>query len=97
MEDDFPNEGDVPYEEEIDKGQDWIAAFGKSMPGSKFDAITTQVKKWFEEDSTAKIVIFTQYINCARLLRYLCEENHWSYSEVSLSTIINQQSTYNLT
>ncbi|KAJ6147484.1 hypothetical protein N7497_009466 [Penicillium chrysogenum] len=82
-EDESPNEGDVPYEEEIDKGQDWIAAFGRCMPGSKFDAITSQVKKWFEEDTTAKIVIFTQYVNSARLLRYLCEENHWSYSEIT--------------
>ncbi|OQE27022.1 hypothetical protein PENFLA_c006G08544 [Penicillium flavigenum] len=83
VEDESPIEGDVPYEEEIDKGQDWITAFGESMPGSKFDAITSQVKNWFEEDSTAKIVIFTQYVNSARLLRYLCGENHWSYSEIT--------------
>jgi hypothetical protein len=94
VEDESPNDGDVPYKEEIDKGQDWIAAFGRSMPGSKFDAITSQVKKWFEEDSTAKIVIFTQYVNSARLLGYLCKENGWSYSEVRLSTTINQHSTY---
>ncbi|KAJ6184962.1 hypothetical protein N7519_006263 [Penicillium mononematosum] len=83
VEDESPIEGDVPNEEENDKGQDWIAAFGKSMPGSKFDAITSQVKKWFEEDSTAKIVIFTQYVNSAKLLGYLCKENGWSYSEMT--------------
>ncbi|KGO41713.1 Helicase, C-terminal [Penicillium expansum] len=59
-EDQNPDEGDVPCEEEVDKEQDWIADFGRSMPGAKFDAITAQVKKWLEEDSTAKIVIFTQ-------------------------------------
>ncbi|OQE00597.1 hypothetical protein PENVUL_c049G05732 [Penicillium vulpinum] len=53
------------------------------MPGAKFDAITSQVKDWFEKDSTAKIVIFTQYVNSTRLLRYLCEEKGWKYSQIT--------------
>lgn len=84
-EDENPDEGDVPCEEVVDKGQDWITLFGRSMPGAKFDAITSQVKKWFKEDSTAKIVIFTQYVNSTRMLKYLCEENNWQYSQVSSS------------
>ncbi|KAJ5496419.1 hypothetical protein N7463_008406 [Penicillium fimorum] len=64
VQDKTSDEDDVPCEEkEIDQGQDWIAAFGRSMPGAKFDVITVQVKEWLEKDSTAKIVIFTQYIN----------------------------------
>lgn len=82
-EDQNPDEGDVPCEEEVDKEQDWIADFGRSMPGAKFDAITAQVKKWLEEDSTAKIVIFTQYVNSTRLLKYLCEINDWKFSQAS--------------
>ncbi|KAJ5355842.1 Helicase C-terminal [Penicillium concentricum] len=79
-----PDEDDVPCEkEEVDQGQDWIAKFGRSMPGAKFDAITVQVKEWLEKDSTAKIVIFTQYINSNRLLRYLCEENGWKCSQMT--------------
>jgi SNF2 family DNA or RNA helicase len=62
---------------------DWITEFGKSMPGAKFDVLREQVKQWFEEDSTAKVVIFTQYINSAKILRYLCEQNGWKYSRVS--------------
>ncbi|CAI7611733.1 unnamed protein product [Penicillium glandicola] len=83
VEDETPDEEDLPCEEEFDPDQDWIAAFGRSMPGSKFDEITTRVKKWFEEDSTAKVVIFTQYVNSTRLLRYLCEENDWKYSQIT--------------
>lgn len=93
-EDENPDEGDVPCEEEVDKEQDWIAEFGRSMPGAKFDAIRSQVKKWFEEDSTAKIVIFTQYVNSTRILKYLCEDNGWKCSQVSFSKTMNQQSAY---
>ncbi|KAJ5401510.1 uncharacterized protein N7487_007406 [Penicillium crustosum] len=82
-EDENPDEGDVPCEEEVDKEQDWIAEFGRSMPGAKFDAIRSQVKKWFEEDSTAKIVIFTQYVNSTRILKYLCEDNGWKCSQIT--------------
>ncbi|KGO68089.1 Helicase, C-terminal [Penicillium italicum] len=82
-EDENPDEGDVPCEEEVDKEQDWIAEFGRSMPGAKFDAITTQVKKWFDEDDTAKIVIFTQYVNSTRILKYMCEENDWRFSQIT--------------
>lgn len=82
-EDKNPDEDDVPCEEEVDEEQDWIAEFGKSMPGAKFDAITSQVKKWLEEDSTAKIVIFTQYVNSTKLLKYLCDDNGWKCSQVS--------------
>ncbi|CAI7584066.1 unnamed protein product [Penicillium palitans] len=82
-EDKNPDEDDVPCEEEVDEEQDWIAEFGKSMPGAKFDAITSQVKNWLEEDSTAKIVIFTQYVNSTRLLKYLCEDNKWRFSQIT--------------
>ncbi|KAJ5177544.1 Helicase C-terminal [Penicillium coprophilum] len=79
-----PDEDDVPCEEEeIDESHDWIAIFGKSMPGAKFDALTAQVKEWFENDNTAKIVIFTQYINSTRLLKYLCEVHGWKYSQMT--------------
>ncbi|KAJ5807437.1 hypothetical protein N7447_010893 [Penicillium robsamsonii] len=81
VQDETPDEDYVTCEEEeTDQGQDWIATFGRSMPGAKFDAITAQVKEWLEKESTAKIVIFTQYINSTRLLQYLCEENGWKYS-----------------
>lgn len=93
-EDENPDEDDVPCEEEIDEKQDWIAEYGRSMPGAKFDAITSQVKKWLEEDSTAKIVIFTQYVNSTRLLKYMCEDNDWKCSQVSFSKTMNQQSAY---
>ncbi|OQD60065.1 hypothetical protein PENPOL_c029G07140 [Penicillium polonicum] len=82
-EDKNPDEDDVPCEEEVYQEQDWISEFGRSMPGAKFDAITSQVKKWLEEDNTAKIVIFTQYVNSARILKYLCEDNNWKYSQIT--------------
>lgn len=89
-EDENPDEDDVPCEEEVDQEQDWISEFGRSMPGAKFDAITSQVKKWLEEDNTAKIVIFTQYVSSARILKYLCEDNNWKYSQVRFSKPMNQ-------
>ncbi|KAJ5199655.1 SNF2-related protein [Penicillium cf. griseofulvum] len=82
MENEYGNGTGVPCEE-VEQRQDWIAAFGKSMPGAKFDAITAQVNEWFEKDSTAKIVIFTQYVNSTRLLRCLCEVHDWKYSEMT--------------
>ncbi|OQE44262.1 hypothetical protein PENCOP_c002G01841 [Penicillium coprophilum] len=79
-----PDEDDIPCEEEeIHESHDWIAIFGKSMPGAKFDALTAQVKEWFENDNSAKIVIFTQYINSTRLLKSLCEVHGWKYSQMT--------------
>ncbi|KAJ9489874.1 hypothetical protein VN97_g3410 [Penicillium thymicola] len=83
VEDENSDEDDVSCEEEVDEEQDWIAEFGRSMPGAKFDKITSFVKTWFEEDSTAKIVIFTQYVNSTRLFRYMCEDNKWKYSQIT--------------
>lgn len=76
-------EGEDPSKDKEDSKSDWIEAFGRSMPGAKFDQITAEVTKWFEEDRTAKVVIFTQYINSTKLLMYLCERNGWEYARVS--------------
>jgi hypothetical protein len=89
MENESGNDTAAPCEE-VKQRQDWVAAFGESMPGAKFDAIAAQVKEWSEKDSTAKIVIFTQYINSTRLLRCLCKVHGWKYSEVGVLETIKR-------
>lgn len=81
--DDCSESGESQKSEEDSKEEDWMAKFGKSMPGAKFDAVRDQIQKWFAEDSTAKIVIFTLYLNTTKLLVSLCDQNNWKHARVS--------------
>ncbi|KAJ5782252.1 hypothetical protein N7457_004026 [Penicillium paradoxum] len=81
--DECRSEGGDSHQSEDDPEEDWIDRFGDYMPGAKFNKLTDQIKQWFAEDETAKIVIFTQYLNTTTLLVKLCQTNKWEYAQIT--------------
>jgi hypothetical protein len=81
---------DIPFDidaepESVSKNEfepDWISLIGNSMPGAKITAAQDQIRKWLAEDEEAKIVVFTEFLDSSRLLRYMCKANEWGYAVV---------------
>lgn len=48
---------------------------------SKIQAITGQMEKWINNDSEAKIVVFTLFIPIVQLLGKICRKKGWNYHE----------------
>lgn len=64
---------------------DWVKIAGKEMPSSKVTATRNTIRKWFEEDSKNKIVIFTQFREMVYIFWEMCEQENWGCVKVSLS------------
>ncbi|KAK5748859.1 hypothetical protein LTS12_021097 [Elasticomyces elasticus] len=62
---------------------DWIGLKGEILPSAKTQATKAQVMNWLEEDSEAKIIIFTQFLPTIRILAKVCKTEGWSFSKYS--------------
>ncbi|PGH19530.1 hypothetical protein AJ80_03865 [Polytolypa hystricis UAMH7299] len=59
---------------------DWVMEAGHLMPGAKLTATRETVKNWLKQDSTTKIVIFTQFLGMVHILGEMCDKERWQYS-----------------
>ncbi|OAX77191.1 hypothetical protein ACJ72_08513 [Emergomyces africanus] len=55
----------------------WVDYMGHSMPGSKLTAIRSCLEDWFKKSSKTKVVIFTQFLDMARILDSMCNTRGW--------------------
>ena len=63
---------------------DWLPLIGSQMPGAKLDKVRELINQWIEEDKTAKIVIYVQFITTLKLLEDMCERAYWGRTAVSI-------------
>jgi hypothetical protein len=64
---------------------DWVKIAGKEMPSSKVTATRETIRKWLEEDSSNKIVIFTQFCDMVFIFWEMCMQENWECVKVFLS------------
>lgn len=64
--------------------QDWIPDLGSEMPGAKMTKLRQIIRNWLQEDPTAKVLIFTHFLDSVRLLEMLCEKEDWYYTKVCI-------------
>jgi hypothetical protein len=63
--------------------EDWIPVIGEHTPGAKLTKLQDIVVGWMKKDNSVKIVLFTQFLDTIRLLKYMCAQNSWAYTTVS--------------
>ncbi|KAF2009924.1 hypothetical protein BU24DRAFT_357138 [Aaosphaeria arxii CBS 175.79] len=62
--------------ENIDK--DWLTISPDGvLPSAKTIAIKAQILNWRKENPSVKIIIYTQFLAMIRILKKICEEEHW--------------------
>lgn len=62
---------------------DWIPVIGENTPGAKLTRVHEIVEEWIKKDESVKIVLFTQFLDTIRLLKYMCAKEGWGYTTVS--------------
>lgn len=66
-----------------DCDQKWLSIPGVEKLSSKAQAIESTVTEWVENDSEAKIVMFTLFIPMIKVLGKMCSRRGWGYAEYS--------------
>ncbi|KAK4574889.1 hypothetical protein LTR86_001731 [Recurvomyces mirabilis] len=59
--------------------EDWISMRGEILPSAKTTAAKAQILNWIEEQPTAKIIIFTQFLPMVRILSKMCTTEGWGW------------------
>ena len=62
-----------------DELPDWIGMAGEVLPSAKTMAVKAQVMEWLDEDKTAKIIIYSQFLPMIRILGKICQTEGWGY------------------
>ena len=57
----------------------WIDKDGRLVQSSKTKAAETQLEQWLNEDSTTKIIIFSQFRVILSLFQKVCERREWRH------------------
>lgn len=60
---------------------DWLSLGGCVLPSAKTLAVKAQIQNWVEEDSEAKIIVFTQFRPMIRILARIMQEQGWGWSQ----------------
>ena len=76
------NSSDISSSKENDQ-EDWMEIIGSNMPGSKINKTRDIIKKWFQDEDDAKVVIFSEFQNSIKLLKWMCEREKWECRQVS--------------
>jgi SNF2 family DNA or RNA helicase len=63
--------------------EDWIPVIGEHTPGSKLAKVKDIVVEWMKQDNSVKIVLFTQFLDTIRLLKFMCAQQGWKYTTAS--------------
>ena len=56
---------------------DWYTLSGPMSHSAKTQAAARQIATWFDEDSTSKIIVFTQFRGIIKVMTRVCQENGW--------------------
>ncbi|PYI08997.1 SNF2 family helicase [Aspergillus sclerotiicarbonarius CBS 121057] len=67
-------------ESDADEDTDWIKACAQHMPSAKLTKIREILAGWLAEDSSSKVVIFTQFLDFVRILITMCTTEGWPFA-----------------
>ncbi|KAE8354396.1 SNF2 family N-terminal domain-containing protein [Aspergillus coremiiformis] len=74
------NENEGPDE---DEETDWISVSGGRMPSAKMKKVQEIIKGWIDKNPDVKVVIFTQFLDFVRLLKFMCENQKWGATSLT--------------
>ncbi|KAK3112221.1 hypothetical protein LTR53_011737 [Teratosphaeriaceae sp. CCFEE 6253] len=66
-----------------EKMEDWIGLKGEVLPSAKTRATKAQIQNWLDEDPGARIIIFSQFLPCLKILGKMCVTEGWSWCRYS--------------
>ncbi|PWY94320.1 SNF2 family helicase [Aspergillus sclerotioniger CBS 115572] len=73
--------GSSMHEEgDADEDTDWIKACTPHMPSAKLTMIREILAGWLAEDTSSKVVIFTQFLDFVRILAAMCKMEGWPFA-----------------
>lgn len=61
---------------------DWIVRGAHLVSGAKLRAIISLITKWLKEQPETKVIIYTQFLGMAQVLRQACEAKRWKSASV---------------
>lgn len=59
--------------------ENWIQMRGQILPSAKTIALKARVLAWIEEDPSAKIIIFSQFLSMLQILAKVCRTEGWKF------------------
>ena len=63
----------------IPNNDKWMSIGGNVLQSSKTAAIVLQIKRWFNENNTTKIIVFSQFSLMILILSRICKEQGWDH------------------
>lgn len=78
-----PRADETDEEPDADEDTDWIRACAQHMPSAKLTKIREILTEWLAQESSGKIVIFTQFLDFVEILSTMCEAEGWPFVLVS--------------
>ncbi|OJZ84527.1 hypothetical protein ASPFODRAFT_720787 [Aspergillus luchuensis CBS 106.47] len=74
-----PQADETDEEPDADEDTDWIGACAQHMPSAKLTKIREILTEWFTQESSDKIVIFTQFLDFVEILSTMCKAEGWPF------------------
>lgn len=78
-----PQADETDEEPDADEDTDWIGACAQHMPSAKLTKIREILTEWLSQESSDKIVIFTQFLDFVEILSTMCKAEGWPFVLVS--------------
>ncbi|GLA58369.1 hypothetical protein AtubIFM54640_007515 [Aspergillus tubingensis] len=93
-----PRADETDEEPDADEDTDWIRACAQHMPSAKLTKIREILTEWLAQESSGKIVIFTQFLDFVEILSTMCEAEGWPFvlltGKLGLSVRENNMKTF---
>ncbi|PYH72881.1 putative SNF2 family helicase [Aspergillus vadensis CBS 113365] len=93
-----PQADETDEEPDADEDTDWIRACAQHMPSAKLTKIREVLTEWLTQESSGKIVIFTQFLDFVEILSTMCEAEGWPFvlltGKLGLSVRENNMKTF---
>ncbi|PWY77663.1 SNF2 family helicase [Aspergillus eucalypticola CBS 122712] len=74
-----PQADETDEESDADENTDWIEACAQHMPSAKLTKIREILTEWLAQESSGKVVIFTQFLDFVEILSTMCEAEGWPF------------------
>ncbi|KAJ9613159.1 hypothetical protein H2200_003100 [Cladophialophora chaetospira] len=80
-------------DEEDEEGEDidWIEHGGAMLPSAKLAATKAAILNWRAKDKDQKIIVYTQFLDCGRILSKVCEQEGWGHINYNGKMTIEQR------
>lgn len=62
--------------------ESWIDKDGHMLPSAKTTAVKAQILNWLQQDTTTKIIVYSQFTSMIRILKRMCQIESWNCCEV---------------